>query len=1032
MASADMSGLDRMKQSGGFHGKIPAAIFDSAPLIYYQASIKGRGDLTFISPNAAELLKYDTNVFADGVATLKALIHPKDIGTYLKAVTESPQNSYSTIEYRIRDGNGSYRWFSDRITLLDKSTGVYSGWMLDIDAERAARYQREIERQALRDLQQNHRDVVESLISGFVLTNKNDVVIAINSALASVAGHDREYFIGHPRRRLFEAMAPKMDIFDGTPVQDTDEWIDEFTRTMAGLTGKSVEIRMKAGEWIMVTLGRTSSGGQATVSFDISQRKHIEDELRKSEEHFRTLVENQPLPAILVDFETGRVVYESPSASRMFGREEKTEVPFHVQELYADPSRRKEFMSALKQHGELTDYPIHYRRPDGSTYWISCNSKLINIDGRDMHITSITNLSEQQERESALKHANETLEDAIESLSEGFALYDKDNRLITFNSRYQEYNETCSDILQPGMLFEDLIRTGANREEYFADEEEVSLFLRSHFDINGNRQTVQNFEFQQRTHSRWLLYSCYVTRQNGFVVTLNDVTTSKAMAKALRESEEEIRQVLEASPTPITVSNGEDSVILYESPMSKELFQRNTKVGTIRARDYWADPRQRDIAWQKLKRDGEILDQEVLFRKGDGTEFWASYSARVLSYRSNSMIVSTVHDLTDIKNLQEEMARQREVLHVSEKMIAMGELLASVSHELNNPLSVVVGQTLLLRETADDPAVIKRAERISNAADRCARIVKTFLAMARQQPLAREATDLNNLIDLSLELTAYSLRGSNVEIVVKKSSSLPTALVDADQISQVLTNLIVNAEHAMRQVDRDRRLTISTRYDGSNEEVVVKVKDNGSGIPGHLRRRIFEPFVTTKKKDEGTGIGLALCHRLVDANGGRIKLESRPGLGTTFTIRLPANCSGEEETLAAESSASTNNSLTVLIVDDEPEVAELIADILHLDGHSAVIANNGRVGFMHVKNHDFHIILSDLRMPDFDGPWLYREIEKFKPELLSRLAFITGDTLSQEIAKFLRNSERPYIEKPITPTDVRSLISVLGPSASHS
>jgi PAS domain S-box-containing protein len=1000
----------------------------NAPVIFYCSAVADYTDVEFVSSNAAIILHCDPRDYQIDPGCLFQQMHDEDRPAYEAAVRHLLNDKTGCIEYRLRDGRGELIWFRDQLALIDvesETATSYSGCLVDISAEVALRSKAEDAELALQDMTQDYTDAIDSLVSGFCLMSKDGLIIAINNPLAEVAGHDCAWFIGHPFRRLIDAVMSKFILFEGEPVEQTEEWADHIAKTMAAGTGKSVEVKMTTGEWVLITLDATSLGGQSAVSTDISLQKRVEEELRESEVHFRTLVENHPLPAILVDYETGRVVYESPAASRLFGRDENSTEAFHVQELYANPDDRHDFIRALKETGELRDYPIHYRRQDGSTYWISCNSKLVNMNGRDMHITSIMDLSEQLEREGALKKANDVLEDAIEALSEGFALFDEESKLITCNSQYLEFNTTGRENLVPGASYEDLIRAGSDSGDYYANGEKLAAFFALHYDADGNRVPVRNFEFRLQKDKRWLLYSCLPTRQNGFVITLTDITRSKAMEIALRDSEESVRQILEASPTPIAVSRREDSVVLYESPKSRELFQRSSVGPGIVVTDFWVQPSERARIWKKLEAEGEVNDQEVEFLKVDGTAFWASFSAKLISYQDKQLIVSTVFDQTESRALQEEMARQREVLHVSEKMSAMGELLASVSHELNNPLSVVVGQTLLLEETADDPKVAARAEKIGKAADRCARIVKTFLAMARQETGERQHADANNMIDLALELTGYSLRGANIEISTNLSTALPKVHVNPDQITQVLTNLVVNAEHALRQKDDGRRVRITSGYSDGSDHVVIKVKDNGPGVPNEIRRRIFEPFFTTKEVGEGTGIGLALCHRLIEANGGKIKLFSQPGRGASFTIRLPVGLNMIEEVDRASNARPDSQVLSVLIVDDEPEVAELFAEILQLDGHSTEIANNGHLALEALEKSEFQIILSDLRMPDYDGPWLFEKLQDQYPDLVSRTAFVTGDTLSSDIAMFLKNAGRPHIEKPITPREVRSLVSLL-------
>jgi PAS domain S-box-containing protein len=1009
------------------HGLLRA--LGNARVVLYQSRTENFADTEFLSLNAAAVLGYEADAFEVDPSGFHALMHNDDRSGYEAAIRYLDSEETGSVEYRLKNKAGDYVWFRDELALVhDENDRLrrYTGCLIDISPEIALRLKYEDTELALQDVTQDYTDAIDSLVSGFALTSRDGLLIAINNPLAQVAGHDCDYFIGHPLRRLIDAVMSKFVLFEGEPVEQTEEWAEKITRSMTEGTGKSVEVKMVTGEWVLITLDPTSLGGQSAVSADISRQKHVEEELRESEVHFRTLVENHPLPAILVDYETGQVVYESPAASRLFGREENSEEPFHVQELYANPDDRPDFIRALKEAGELRDYPIHYRRKDGSTYWISCNSKLVNINGRDMHITSIMDLSEQLEREGALKKANDILEDAIEALSEGFALFDENSRLITCNSQYLDFNTTGRDQLVPGASYEELIRAGSDRGDFYAHGKALEAFFGMHFDADGNRKSVRNFEFRLQNDNRWLLYSCLPTRQKGFVITLTEITKSKAMENALRDSEESVRQILEASPIPITVSRGEDSIVLYESPKSRELFQRGNLGPSIVATDFWANPQERKNIWQELLNDGEVNDREIEFLKADGTSFWASYAARLMPYQNEKLIVSTVFDLTEMRVLQDEMSRQREVLHVSEKMVAMGELLASVSHELNNPLSVVVGQTLLLQETADDPKVAARAERIGKAADRCARIVKTFLAMARQETRDRVKVDANNMIDLALELTGYSLRGANIEISTNLSTALPWVNVDPDQITQVLTNLIVNAEHALRQKEDGRRLRITSGYSDDSDHVVIKVKDNGPGVPNEIRRRIFEPFFTTKEVGEGTGIGLALCHRLIETNGGKIKLFSQPGRGASFTIRLPIATRVADDDHLPEI-PTESEALSVLIVDDEPEVAELIAEILQLDGHQTTIAHNGQKALEALDKGDFHIILSDLRMPDFDGPWLFHKLQELHPEMIASTAFITGDTLSTDISSFLKSSGRPHIEKPITPQDVRSLVASIAP-----
>src|SRR5213594_4393447 len=237
------------------------------------------------------------------------------------------------------------------------------------------------------------------------------------------------------------------------------------------------------------------------------------------------------------------------------------------------------------------------------------------------------------------------------------------------------------------------------------------------------------------------------------------------------------------------------------------------------------------------------------------------------------------------RSLEAIVAERTQRLLQSEKVATMGSLLAGVAHELNNPLAVLTGHAHLLREGAKDESLAARAEKIRAAADRCARIVRNFLALARQQPPERRDVRLDQVVQEAVELLAYELRTSNVEVVPELAGDLPVVWADAHQLHQVVVNLLANAHQAMRHMDAGRRITIRTRLE--RERLLLEVIDTGPGIPAEIQSRIFEPFFTTKPQGEGTGLGLSLCRRTLEEHGGTITVESEVGHGATFRLELP-------------------------------------------------------------------------------------------------------------------------------------------------
>ncbi|MBT4487534.1 MAG: PAS domain S-box protein, partial [Rhodospirillaceae bacterium] len=558
-------------------------------------------------------------------------------------------------------------------------------------------------------------DAIESLSEGFALYDRDDRMVACNSRYVDYNWPCKDLIKpGMHWEDLVRVGASRDTYFDSD--DEMEAFIEQHKAVrLQGKPMLNYGYTQNDGRCFQCSKRPTRQGGMVVTLSEISERTELERELRESAEHFRMLVESHPLPVILVDVETGRVLYESPAASTLFGRQWRPDFDFKVQDMYADPDDRGQFLAELRRTGELRNRPIHYKRADGSAYWISCNSKLIMHEGREVHITSILDLTEQQERASATARANETLEDAIESLSEGFALYDGDDRLVLFNSRFLEFNQICADIIKPGLAFDDLIRVGTERGQFYGEKSEIEAFLRDHLADRTSGLARLGFEYRL-ADGTWYQFSSQPTRQGGTVVTIIDMSSRKDMERALRDSEASVRQILESCPAPITVSRGHDSIILYESPASKQLFKRGQEGSNMVARDYWADKSDRDNVWAELQETGLVQDRPIQFIDGEGKAFWGSYSGRMVENQGEKIMISAILDLTEYRSLEQEMVRQREALHVSEKMVAMGELLASVSHELNNPLSVVVGQALLLQETATDPAVTARAERIVSSA----------------------------------------------------------------------------------------------------------------------------------------------------------------------------------------------------------------------------------------------------------------------------------------------------------------------------
>lgn len=378
---------------------------------------------------------------------------------------------------------------------------------------------------------------------------------------------------------------------------------------------------------------------------------------------------------------------------------------------------------------------------------------------------------------------------------------------------------------------------------------------------------------------------------------------------------------------------------------------------------------------------------------------------------------------SEIQRQLEDLRRTQAELVQAEKLSTLGKLTAGVAHELNSPLSVVTLETALLRQAVGSGPLAGHADRILQAAERCARTVRNFLVLARQHRPEREEVELNHVVREAVELLAYPLREANVETRLALTPDLPTLWADPNQLHQVVVNLITNAHQAMREHPAPRRLSVATRSDPARGRVVLEVADTGPGIPPEIQGRIFEPFFTTKATGQGTGLGLSLCLGIIEGHGGTIGVESLPRGGAVFRIELPVNAPPATETeAAAVDTAPPLRGKAILVVDDEPGVAAALADLLRLDDHDVETAANGARALDKLRARGYDLILSDIKMPELDGPGLYRELARRYPGLRKRVIFFTGDMLNPTTAAFLEETGLPSLTKPFDMDEVRQAV----------
>ena len=498
---------------------------------------------------------------------------------------------------------------------------------------------------------------------------------------------------------------------------------------------------------------------------------------------------------------------------------------------------------------------------------------------------------------------------------------------------------------------------------------------------------------------------------------------------ARRESEALLASIMDHAPVGIYVKDLDGRYVLVNPEMSKLLGRPAGELIGLRARDVvdaeYAEEVETHDRWVMDTGQTHVSERKLGYGQ-TGSYDWSLITRFPVSPSAGAprQVAGINVNLSAQKAAEAELERSREALYQSEKLTALGSLLAGVSHELNNPLSIVVAQAVMMERQAAGGPLVERAKQIRAAADRCARIVQTFLAMARQRKPQRRRVHLNEVVDAALELTAYGLRTGGVQVVREQTLALPPISADADQLHQVIINLVINAQQAMSEQAHARTLTVRTGAADGGASVVLEIADNGPGVPDELRRRIFEPFFTTKPQEVGTGVGLSFSQGLVEAHEGRLELLETPCSGATFRVTLPTGVADEPIVApAAMVAAAATGGRTALVVDDEPQIARALAEFLEFEGYACDVAISGAEAKLRLASADYDLIVSDLRMPDVDGPTLFAWIKAERPELAKRVAFATGDTLGAPAVRFLAREGRPFMEKPFTPESLRTLLA---------
>jgi PAS domain S-box-containing protein len=782
-------------------------------------------------------------------------------------------------------------------------------------------------------------------------------------------------------------------------------------------------VRWLAGRGDVVRGKDGISTGMAGVVMDITSRRLAEQELRDSEERYRTVI-NAMSEGVVVHQADGRIIDSNQSAqlilgltaAQMVGRD-NFDPRWRTVRPDGSPFPPEEHPSALAQR---TGKPQHdvvmgVHRPDDSLRWLSVNADPMFVLGGGSPIgtvATITDISQRLQHERALRDSEERLRSLAENNPHTIAMVDRTGTILYLNRAL------------PGAEIRQIL--GANVRDYLDDSSLTGYLSRlEQIFTEGRAGEVESRIRAPDGHVMWLLNAMGPLRSGGRIIAA--VVTSMDITDRRRDQEERQRLLMEREQMFDRMPIGcilwtADRKISYVNPAAEQIFGHKAAgmIGQGPELLTYEDSLPEVLTYFERVEQGDMgLVAEMTNRNAADKDIICEWHPTPLFGADGKLtgIITMVMDISERSSLEEQLRQ-------SQKMEAVGRLAGGIAHDFNNLLTAIMGYGELLesRIVSADPSS-GHIKQIKKAAKRAAALTYQLLAFSRKQVLQSQLLVLDDVItDLAPMLRR--LIGEHITLNTDLQSTPWQVLADVSQIEQVVMNLVVNSRDAM---PRGGSLTISTRNRSLDADMVrayaevqpgdyvmMVVSDNGEGMEPDIRKRIFEPFFTTKSEGKGTGLGLAVVFGVVRQSGGFIFVDSVPGKGSRFDVLLPRADKAPEPFRHRDSTAqlAIRGTETILLVEDDEGVRSLLKDTLECSGYTVIAASFGEEAIELSATHPtaIDLLLTDVVMPGLGGREVAEKIQQQRPAI--KVLFMSGYTDDLVLAHGVAQGNAAFIEKP--------------------
>ena len=618
------------------------------------------------------------------------------------------------------------------------------------------------------------------------------------------------------------------------------------------------------------------------ITRDITDRKQAEKALQKSEERYRVLAENAGEAIFVVQDDVVKFINPKGVELSGYSAEELAARPF-TKFIYPDDIHMVADRYLKRLRGELVPqtYDLRIIRKDGDIRWGELNAVPISWEDRPAVLCFMSDITERKQAVEGLRQSEERYRTILEEMEDAYFEVDLGGHLTFVN------NSVCRDL---GYSREELM--GKSYKAFVVEEDIEPVFQVFH---EVYRTDVPNKGFPWKTIRKdgthgFAETSISLLRNDkgeaiGFRGVGRDITERKQAEQRLRQSEENYRALFDSSVIGTIVLDAETRKTVMANQAAAKIFGFSSpQEGVGRNPLNFVPPEDKEMVLEVIGQD--LFEQDVRrtaeFRAvtKSGREIWLSVTAARIMHEGKLAGLISFADITEQK-------RQSERLMMTDRLASIGELAAGAAHELNNPLTSIIGFCELLMEKDAPDYIRKDLAMIRSEAQRAANVTSNLLTFARKHRPVKQLTRINDVIEEVLKLRAYAHKSNCIEVERDLASDLPEIPLDHFQMQQVIINIVINAEYFMTQAHKKGTLTVSTKR--QNSSILVSFSDDGPGIAAENLGRIFDPFFTTKEAGKGTGLGLSICHGTVAEHGGQIYATSQPGKGATIFIELPIN-----------------------------------------------------------------------------------------------------------------------------------------------